>query len=404
MGEEKELLLDTQISPSGFSPEQLKDWAAGKRIFISSTMKDLADDRQISKEVINSIGAQPRIFEDWVKDKDPRAAYLDEVRQCDLYVLLLGSQYGDPDGSGFPPTRQEYNEAFASHKPILILQNYDLVKQRKSELAKWIAELEKTQVVTRYNGLSELKEKLLEGLKEFGAGRMLQWVKIDNMIFAAQHIEESGIDRFGKRNITLQARIKDPRIASSLNEMATRFTNNPRLTYNLDTLEFRRILIKRSSAAAGQTVYTIECEELLQDVGYYSQQRHILAQTLYGNYPYREVIELCIRSILFNQTDERFSGSAISLPSGELVSIYHDWKDEPQNFGLVARFYIVEKLRGNRAIVQSITNLNIGKVRNNKVRIQIGIMPFQDFDRSSELLEIDGYLDLTPPRTKPRAW
>lgn len=405
MNGDKELLLDEQVAPSRFTKDQITEWASDKRIFISSTMRDLEEDRRIAEQAITTLGAEPRMFENLVKDGTPRAAFLTEVRQCDLFLLLLGERYGEPDDTGFPATRQEYTEAVRCGKSILALQNQGMAGQRESELSKWMEELEKERVVNRYSTHTELKQSLKVGLNEFVSEKMIQWVKMDNMIFLAQSIEHHGVDSYGRQRITLEAKIKNPRIISALGSISQQFHGRVRVTFGLDTLECQKIVVKRSSAAAGQTLFTIECETVAADYGMSSGQRHFIAQTgAYNKHSHRDMIGYSIRSVTFNESIEEFSGSFEILPKGELLPIYQDWKDEPQHFSVIARFYIIEKLRGEEALVQSITHLDVGKVQSNKVRIRIGVLPFQDFDSSGEILELDGYLDLALPKTKPKAW
>lgn len=345
MNEDRELLMDRQIAPFRFTKDETREWASDRHVFVSSTMRDLDDDRRTVKQVIKAFGAEPRMFEDWVKDEVPRVAYLKEVRQCDLYLLLLGERYGTPDSTGFPPTRQEYAEAIRCGKPVLALQNHKMAAQREAELKQWIEELEAERIVNRYNTLIELKQKLNSGFTEFASERMIQWVKIDDMIFLAQSIEHHmGGDR-ASGEVILKAKIKDPRIISVLDLMSQHPRGTHRLTFGLDTMECQDVSVKKSSVAVGQIIYTIRCEIESRNYGMFSGQRHWVAQSGgYNQYSHRDMIEFSLKSILFNEHRKEFSDSFMDLPKGDLLSIYEDWKDEPQHFPMVARFYIIEKL------------------------------------------------------------
>ena len=53
-------------------------------------------------------------------DRRPDAVYLDEVRNCDLYLGLFGDEYGWENKDGFSPTHLEFNEATRLGKTRLI--------------------------------------------------------------------------------------------------------------------------------------------------------------------------------------------------------------------------------------------------------------------------------------------
>lgn len=410
--EGQELLLDQKVTIKKPTMAQVREWASTQRVFISSTMRDLAEDRQIAKSLIKHLGAEPRMYEDWVKDEESREAYIDEVRRCTIYLLLLGERYGTPDvSSGYSPTHQEYNEALNSGKPILALQNYSIPQSEKEpRLREWISELEANRVVTRYNNLAELKKKLSDGLKDFALERLAQWVKINHMIFHAQSIEDSGQDEYGKRNVVFKAKIGESRIVSTLNSYSRKSTyQRHRVTIGLESFEVDEIHVRKSSQAAGQIFYTIACESKPKRFGYSQKERHVIAS--YGihgtatgrTYSHRERIEMEIRSIVFNEKPKD-ADPMLGLPEGQLQSIYEDWEDEQKYFPLVAKFYIIESLTGDKALVEAITRLEIGKVRQHKVNIIIHALPFLDFDRSGQPIMMKSVVDLTPQKRKPTAW
>ena len=64
---------------------------------------------------------EPFLFEDVpAADRPADEMYLDEVRQCDLYLGLLGDDYGFEDEQGISPTEREFARATELHKPRLI--------------------------------------------------------------------------------------------------------------------------------------------------------------------------------------------------------------------------------------------------------------------------------------------
>ena len=88
-----------------------------QRIFISSVQKEFAEERQALKAYLLGDALLSRFFDVFLfedlpaSDRRADAAYLDEVRRCDLYLALLGNEYGREDAEGLSPTQREFDEA-----------------------------------------------------------------------------------------------------------------------------------------------------------------------------------------------------------------------------------------------------------------------------------------------------
>jgi ATP-dependent DNA helicase RecG len=97
-----------------------------QRIFISSVQKEFARERKELKKYILSDALLSRFFDVFLfedipaKDRRADAVYIDEVRHCDIYLAMLGKEYGAVDRSGLSPTHREFNEATSLGKPRLI--------------------------------------------------------------------------------------------------------------------------------------------------------------------------------------------------------------------------------------------------------------------------------------------
>jgi len=96
------------------------------RIFISSVQKELAAER---RAVHAFVAADPLLrrfftvflFEDLpAGDRRADEVYLTEVDRCDVYVGLLGNDYGFEDAAGVSPTEHEFDRATALGKQRLV--------------------------------------------------------------------------------------------------------------------------------------------------------------------------------------------------------------------------------------------------------------------------------------------
>lgn len=84
-------------------------------IFVSSDMNELEYEREIVQEVLQEMNFNPILFEIFpALNQSPSEAYVDEVRNCDIFVIILWKYLK-------PAVFVEYTEAVRSNKPIIIL-------------------------------------------------------------------------------------------------------------------------------------------------------------------------------------------------------------------------------------------------------------------------------------------
>jgi len=111
-----------------------------KRVFISSVQSEFADERQLLFEYLNTdallgIYFEPFIFENVpALNASPAAVFLDEVRNCDIYLGVFGESYGFEDAEGISPTEREYDEASKHGKVRLIYVKQATQRNHKEEL------------------------------------------------------------------------------------------------------------------------------------------------------------------------------------------------------------------------------------------------------------------------------
>ena len=82
------------------------------KVFISSVQKEMRAERIaigafLSTDDFLRECTVPRIFEEYPQPLFPNLkAYLDLLRQCQIYLLLVGSQYGIDAGAGLSATHE----------------------------------------------------------------------------------------------------------------------------------------------------------------------------------------------------------------------------------------------------------------------------------------------------------
>jgi len=93
------------------------------KIFISSTIWDLPNERTAAYNAVNKVGGFPLMSEKTMEAQstDSLTACLSKVMESDIYVLILGGRYGwQPEGKE-SITEMEYQTARGQNIPILVI-------------------------------------------------------------------------------------------------------------------------------------------------------------------------------------------------------------------------------------------------------------------------------------------
>ena len=104
------------------------------KIFISSTVMDLTNERTAAYNAVNKVGGFPVMSEKTIEAQstDSLIACLGKVMESDIYVLILGGRYGwQPEGKE-SITELEYRTAKDCNIPILVINTtYEKEKLQK---------------------------------------------------------------------------------------------------------------------------------------------------------------------------------------------------------------------------------------------------------------------------------
>jgi hypothetical protein len=89
------------------------------RVFVSSTLEELADERRAVREAIESLRLTPVMFELGARAHPPRTLYRAYIEQSDVFVALYWQRYGwVAPGEKLSGLEDEY--ALAGSRPKLI--------------------------------------------------------------------------------------------------------------------------------------------------------------------------------------------------------------------------------------------------------------------------------------------
>ena len=116
------------------------------RVFISSTMEDLKEERMELAKAIDKNRFWKAVYAETfvARSKSPREVCLEEVRESHIYIGIFKNRYGyipkHYNPQGFSVVALEYNEAKNNGIPILIFIHKDS-KNREAQLRDFLKEI-----------------------------------------------------------------------------------------------------------------------------------------------------------------------------------------------------------------------------------------------------------------------
>jgi len=144
-----------------------------KKIFISSTQSEFKEERKLLAEYLYSDALLCKFFDVFLfenlpaNNKKTENVYLDEVKQCDIYIGLFGREYGYETDDGISPTEKEFNCAVKQHKIKLIFVTEHKDTERHPKELNLIKKAEKYVVRKKFSNFLELKTAVYNSLVRF---------------------------------------------------------------------------------------------------------------------------------------------------------------------------------------------------------------------------------------------
>ncbi|OGX05796.1 MAG: hypothetical protein A3G87_10305 [Omnitrophica bacterium RIFCSPLOWO2_12_FULL_50_11] len=143
------------------------------KIFISSVQKEFKTERIALRDFITRDPLCRRYFEVFLfedipaRDRNPDSVYLDEVGQCDVYLCLLGNEYGAADARGLSATEHEFQEATKTGKTRLLFIKDGADSGRHPKMAKLIRKASGETVRRKFLNTPELVTQVYAALVQY---------------------------------------------------------------------------------------------------------------------------------------------------------------------------------------------------------------------------------------------
>jgi len=141
-------------------------------LFISSHQKEFSEERQAVRDYINGDPLLRRFFEAFLFEdlpasgQRPDEAYLTGVDRCDVYLCLLGNEYGHEGVDGLSPTEREFNRAAAGGKERLVFIKGSDDSVRDPKVRALLRRVEVQLIRRRFNSTVELTTEIYSSLVE----------------------------------------------------------------------------------------------------------------------------------------------------------------------------------------------------------------------------------------------
>jgi hypothetical protein len=138
-------------------------------VFLSSVRRGLEQERDNLPALIQAVGHECKRFEDYTAQPIPsRQACLRGVDQAAVYLLVLGSRYGEPVfDSGLAPTEEEFARARQRGIPMLVFVKQSLeVEPRQQAFINRVEEYTGGRFRVRFTDAVDLQPKVVQALAE----------------------------------------------------------------------------------------------------------------------------------------------------------------------------------------------------------------------------------------------
>lgn len=143
------------------------------KVFVSSVQKELRSERLAIGSVLTTDEylrdcVVPRLFEEYPAPLEPNPrSYLELLKSCHIYLLIIGEGYGHPTDSGLSATHEEYHLAREMKLPTLVCLKSTTDGKREPKTDELIREIRADHhTYSRFGDTNELMQIVRERLKE----------------------------------------------------------------------------------------------------------------------------------------------------------------------------------------------------------------------------------------------
>ena len=145
-----------------------------RRIFISSVQRELSVER---KAIVDAVASNPQLarffstfafeFDVPAADKRTDEVYLSELAVSDLYVGVIGNEYGGVTADGVSATECEYDEATRLGIPRFVFVKGQTDEKRDPKERAFLKKVSPSLIRVRFDDVSELVSSLTASMDQY---------------------------------------------------------------------------------------------------------------------------------------------------------------------------------------------------------------------------------------------
>ncbi|MBB1022901.1 MULTISPECIES: DUF4062 domain-containing protein [unclassified Dietzia] len=189
----------------------MRAWASKRRVFVSSLITDMPDERAAARAAIVPVGATAVMFEDLgAQDISAEQAYLSGVRSSEVYVGIWGSRYGVRMSDGYSATHAEYLEAERDGLRLCLFVHGETGGEMDGAQRDLIQGARNLYTTSPWSDPEDLCRRARRRLEELAAEELAPWVRVGRNLFRAREITNDG------KTISLTAAVRSDAVHSEL--------------------------------------------------------------------------------------------------------------------------------------------------------------------------------------------
>jgi hypothetical protein len=205
------LLIDQRSASLAVAERDVRTWAGGRRVFVSSLITDMPAERSAVRAAIESVGAAAVMFEDLgAQDISAEQAYLAGVRSSDIYVGMWGPRYGVRMPDGYSATHAEYLEAERNGLRLCLFVHGEPSGEMDGAQRDLIQGARNLYTTSQWADPADLQQRVRRRLEDLAAEDLAPWVRVGRAVFRATEIVNDG------RTITITAEVRSDAVHAEL--------------------------------------------------------------------------------------------------------------------------------------------------------------------------------------------
>ncbi len=224
------------------------------KVFISSVQKEFTVEREaLYQHFINNALLEnffePVMFEKLpAASKTPGEVYLDEVKNSQLYLMLIGTEYGHENANGLSPTELEYRHAQTLNKDSLAFIKGSITIKRQEKMSELISKVQNTLTYKHFETIeqliSEVDKACVGLLKHKGLIHLKNFDETIHPTATINDINQEKLNTFisisrAKRGFPLRAGTPVNKVLAHLNMIENeRLTNSAILAFGVNPQQF----------------------------------------------------------------------------------------------------------------------------------------------------------------------